>query len=1242
MSDETAGGSSHLLVTECVFASASLTGLDEPVEVCAVDRVDLPSEGPPKWPGMWESCHPTAPATRDVPEEGGFLLRPLRGVDVSWTADGSRRLAVPPRTVHTEGDTPNFVSNELFIELRYSMAPSLIVNFDFDDLRHGLFRAFALPQYDGVTMRLLLVLDEAAVQQALDSVPPERLPSGADLYACRAWQRSVRIEAFLSAAAGSPPSQQWSSTLDDRARTAGPGEAADGEAATAGPGEAATSEAALFEHQRRSVEWMAAVEWGDDASHAVRVEPIEFAARTFGSPYEVRLPLGGVLAHPPGAGKSRVVGALLAREAAADAETLLLCPAHLLAHWEQELLRCGVACRVDSWEEGGEGNEGDADGDGGSSGEGGVCLVGYGHGGEAEGAAWSRGVAAWGAARARARRARRVVRLIVDEPQDVAAAAREKLHELAEACSRVWLVCGTASAHVPLLASLLLGRAQWRRATTLDEWQRRASLSHVLRRRFLRDPAWNCLPLPPLQVSDVAVVPSQDEALAAQVSALGGYVVDTVLLLSFGERAAHLAGRERRLAARRSRGAASPRSGRSSTRRATREAAESDAEIRAEAAAAAFAAFEELGPPPEEEEEGGEDAVAGAVAAGAEVTGEPEEVAPAAANDGLAAARGDEEEESSGDSSSDGDGDGDEGGGDEELAAEEFGVCGRPLSKWASVEARGRARLQRVNRRLRRAAAELARQHGAFDLTGDGVAHQSDGVLSRLAFLASVAAVELAVSVGGGDEEGSDDIELEASWQSIASDALAAAEWNGNLAGGPPIIGEVRPMPPAGEVEEQQGGRDATPLLLLAAEPEDGDYCKLAWRAAALGAAALVVSAAAEVSRPMSFGAEQTAPPIPACMVPRSAGAQLGVAAARGGARLRLRVVDVTMDDFEEGFMADVVATAEAAEDDLITKVQALREEQQQILQALRFATWVQRQLHAPRPLTDGGAADGTDGVGGVGGEGGAGEDSAAAGEGAGGFGVCPVCLEECAAVCVMPSCFHHLCRGCLHRLCGGGSSASFRCPLCRVEVDAWQVSVFSTGTDRERAAAALPPPGIGLAPGVWRSLTSKLQRMLLLVSDILRLPHAAAEEAEAGEPPRLLIYTQWLAHVRHISQLLRRAGVPALALSGDLAHCMDCLTRFGKPSEPQVLVLSSQHHSSGINLQCATNLLIVHPYCTPTATNPTDISYSQLVSFEAQAVGRIRRYPQKGTVRVHRLYACGTIEESLYANAAHQAGTTV
>ena len=63
----------------------------------------------------------------------------------------------------------------------------------------------------------------------------------------------------------------------------------------------------------------------------------------------------------------------------------------------------------------------------------------------------------------------------------------------------------------------------------------------------------------------------------------------------------------------------------------------------------------------------------------------------------------------------------------------------------------------------------------------------------------------------------------------------------------------------------------------------------------------MVVVAASEVTRPMSYAADQAAPPLPAVMVPRGVGARLsGALAARRGVRLRLRVMAMEMAEEEE------------------------------------------------------------------------------------------------------------------------------------------------------------------------------------------------------------------------------------------------------------------------------------------------------------------------------------------------------
>ena len=68
-----------------------------------------------------------------------------------------------------------------------------------------------------------------------------------------------------------------------------------------------------------------------------------------------------------------------------------------------------------------------------------------------------------------------------------------------------------------------------------------------------------------------------------------------------------------------------------------------------------------------------------------------------------------------------------------------------------------------------------------------------------------------------------------------------------------------------------------------------------------------------------------------------------------------------------------------------------------------------------------------------------------------------------------------------------------------------------------------------------------------------------------------------------------------------------------------------------GSLVQVARHVILLHPYCTPSATYPEAVSFSSLKAFEQQAIGRVRRYPQTKPVVVYRLYAADTVEEVLY-----------
>lgn len=336
---------SALLVSELRFVTPELAGLDEPAEIFALDppRRQQAAAGAAAapWGAFWRGLLEGEALPLDratgiaVPEEGGFLLRPIRAHrdKTLWQIDARRRIVIPPRSCHLDAGLPQPqpISNELFIEIRYSLPPSLLTHFDFADLQSGAFRAFALPLPDGEVC-ILLTLDEVAVDSILGPFAPPRKPPLGSV--------ADRFERFLISAAGAPPSAHWASTVEAATGTEAVADATitDGAAASGVSASAVAADSScadgLFPHQRRSVAWMRAIEDAPPSAHVISCTPLEVGDRSYGAAYEVQLPRGGVLAHPPGAGKTRIGCSLIA---SSRASTLVLCPPHLMEMWASEL-----------------------------------------------------------------------------------------------------------------------------------------------------------------------------------------------------------------------------------------------------------------------------------------------------------------------------------------------------------------------------------------------------------------------------------------------------------------------------------------------------------------------------------------------------------------------------------------------------------------------------------------------------------------------------------------------------------------------------------------------------------------------------------------------------------------------------------------------------------------------------------------------------------------------------------------
>ena len=116
------------------------------------------------------------------------------------------------------------------------------------------------------------------------------------------------------------------------------------------------------------------------------------------------------------------------------------------------------------------------------------------------------------------------------------------------------------------------------------------------------------------------------------------------------------------------------------------------------------------------------------------------------------------------------------------------------------------------------------------------------------------------------------------------------------------------------------------------------------------------------------------------------------------------------------------------------------------------------------------------------------------------------------------------------------------------------------------------------------------------------------------GEYPeeRFIIFTQFPNFINSLLELLKFKQINTLTYNNFILA--DKITK----DNTQVIILSSNTHSSGIDLSFINNLIITEPFA--------DYLYSKTI--EEQIIGRICRITQTKPVNVYKLIIKGTIEE--------------
>lgn len=234
----------------------------------------------------------------------------------------------------------------------------------------------------------------------------------------------------------------------------------------------------------------------------------------------------------------------------------------------------------------------------------------------------------------------------------------------------------------------------------------------------------------------------------------------------------------------------------------------------------------------------------------------------------------------------------------------------------------------------------------------------------------------------------------------------------------------------------------------------------------------------------------------------------------------------------------------------------------------------------------------------------------------------CPICLDPPQKAVLTP-CAHVLCDQCLRDSLANDPENG--CPVCRTVVDV--AKVFK-----------LPPPSVSkvedensnadgssrVKPAVASTTddddgtgfeSAKLQQLL---RDLKAIKRENDNAASPEQKRKVVVFSQWTSMLNMVSQLLTRYSFSHCTFNGGLNQEARerVLTKFAKDPDVEVLVISLKAGGVGLNLTCASVVILLDPWWNP--------------GVEEQAIDRVHRLGQTQDVIVKRYVVDDTVEDMI------------
>ena len=239
----------------------------------------------------------------------------------------------------------------------------------------------------------------------------------------------------------------------------------------------------------------------------------------------------------------------------------------------------------------------------------------------------------------------------------------------------------------------------------------------------------------------------------------------------------------------------------------------------------------------------------------------------------------------------------------------------------------------------------------------------------------------------------------------------------------------------------------------------------------------------------------------------------------------------------------------------------------------------------------------------------------------------CPICLDPPRDAVLTP-CAHVLCDQCLRNSLANDPEDG--CPVCRTVVDIARVyklpppSASRTQDNKDdqdgspltkttHANAVVSATRVNNNSAGFES--AKLQQLLRDLNQI-KLENRSA--ASPKQKRKVVVFSQWTSMLDMVSQLLSCHGFSHCTFNGGLNQEARerVLTKFATDPDVEILVISLRAGGVGLNLTCASVVILLDPWWNP--------------GVEEQAIDRVHRLGQTQDVQVKRYVVNDTVEDMI------------